>query len=76
MMAPNHFRDFANDAEVPLASCRAKMCAVHTLMEGKHDPSDEVLDAVRHLVAETWASLEQLNEMHGAAFDAARGARA
>lgn len=72
---PDPFHEFASEAEIPILSCKAKMCAVHTLIEGPHDPGGEIMDAVRTLVAETWASIEQIHEMHTAAFDASNKGR-
>ena len=73
--APEPFRAFADNAEVPLAICRDKMCAVHHLIEWHGDPGPEILDAVRTLVVETWMALEKLHEAHAAAFKAYQDAR-
>lgn len=74
-LALDPLHEFASDVEVPIGSCRAKMCAVHHLLESRDEPSTEVMDAVRQLIAEAWNTLDQMKARHDAAFTAAREAR-
>ncbi len=43
--ASDAFHDFASGVDVNLRSTRAKLCAVHTLLENGRDPGEEVMDA-------------------------------